>query len=99
LVNNITTVDDGFSGRVMPAIGLDYRYPFVADFGGLGVHTLEPIAQVIARPSETRIGRLPNEDAQSPRPEKPSSTVVMLFTKAFWKPERLGFTKKASVRR
>ena len=65
LVNNITTVDDGFSGRVMPAIGIDYRYPFVADFGALGVHTLEPIAQVIARPSETRIGRLPNEDAQS----------------------------------
>jgi LPS-assembly protein len=26
---------------------------------------IEPIAQVIARPSETRIGRLPNEDAQS----------------------------------
>ncbi len=65
LVNNITTVDDGTYGRVMPAIGLDYRYPFVADFGGLGVHTLEPIAQVIARPSETRIGHLPNEDAQS----------------------------------
>ncbi|GJE73224.1 hypothetical protein CHKEEEPN_4788 [Methylorubrum podarium] len=33
------------------------------------------------------------------RPEKPSSTVVMLFTSAFWKPDRLGFTKKASVRR
>lgn len=65
LLNNITTVDDGFSGRVMPAIGLDYRYPFVSDFGPLGVHTIEPIAQVIARPSETRIGRLPNEDAQS----------------------------------
>ncbi|UMY18288.1 LPS-assembly protein LptD [Methylobacterium organophilum] len=65
LVNNITTVDDGYSGRVMPAIGLEYRYPFVSDFGALGVHTIEPIAQVIARPSETRIGRLPNEDAQS----------------------------------
>ena len=65
LVNNITTVDDGYAGRVMPAIGIDYRYPFVSDFGRLGVHTLEPIAQVIARPSETRIGRLPNEDAQS----------------------------------
>jgi LPS-assembly protein len=26
---------------------------------------IEPIAQVIARPNETRIGRLPNEDAQS----------------------------------
>ena len=58
-------IDDGFAGRVMPAIGLDYRYPFVANFGALGVHTLEPIGQIIARPSETRIGRLPNEDAQS----------------------------------
>ena len=41
------------------------RHGRPAPFGGLGVHTLEPIAQVIARPSETRIGRLPNEDAQS----------------------------------
>ena len=65
LVPQIASVDDGFSGRVMPAVGIDYRYPFVSDFGPLGVHTLEPIAQVIARPSETRIGHLPNEDAQS----------------------------------
>ncbi|WP_375408432.1 LPS-assembly protein LptD [uncultured Methylobacterium sp.] len=64
-VQTITTQDEDFSGRVMPAIGIDYRYPFVANFGALGVHTLEPIAQVIARPSETNIGRLPNEDAQS----------------------------------
>ena len=61
----VAKVDDGFAGRVMPAVGLDYRYPFVASFGGLGVHTLEPIGQIVARPSETRIGRLPNEDAQS----------------------------------
>ena len=65
LVANIASVNDEYAGRVMPAIGLDYRYPFVSDFGALGVHTIEPIAQVIARPSETRIGRLPNEDAQS----------------------------------
>ncbi|KQP59088.1 LPS-assembly protein LptD [Methylobacterium sp. Leaf108] len=65
LVQNITTQDNDFSGRVMPAIGIDYRYPFVGNFGGLGVHTIEPIVQVIARPSETKIGRLPNEDAQS----------------------------------
>ena len=65
LVQNITTQDQDFSGRVMPAIGIDYRYPFVANFGALGVHTIEPIAQIIARPSETHIGRLPNEDAQS----------------------------------
>ena len=65
LAQNITTQDNDFSGRVVPAVGLDYRYPFVSNFGPLGVHTIEPIAQVIARPSETRIGRLPNEDAQS----------------------------------
>ncbi|GJE58076.1 LPS-assembly protein LptD [Methylobacterium trifolii] len=65
LVPTIANINEGFAGRVMPAVGLDYRYPFVSNFGPLGVHTLEPIAQVIARPSETRIGRLPNEDAQS----------------------------------
>ena len=30
-----------------------------------GMHVLEPIGQVVARPNETHIGRLPNEDAQS----------------------------------
>lgn len=65
LVPTIANVGEGFNGRVIPAVGLDYRYPFVSDFGPLGVHTIEPIAQIVARPSETRIGRLPNEDAQS----------------------------------
>ena len=36
--------------------------PRAADWG---THVVEPIAQVVARPNETRIGRLPNEDAQS----------------------------------
>jgi LPS-assembly protein len=52
-------------GRAMPAIGLEYRYPFIADAGRYGTHTLTPIGQVIARPNESRIGRLPNEDAHS----------------------------------
>nr|WP_085984596.1 LPS-assembly protein LptD [Methylobacterium sp. WSM2598] len=64
-ITNLFSPDVDFSGRVTPAVGLEYRYPFVADLGGLGVHTVTPIAQVIARPSETHIGRLPNEDAQS----------------------------------
>lgn len=64
-IGNILGTEDQFVGRGMPAVGLEYRYPFVADAGVLGTHTVEPIAQVIARPSETRIGRLPNEDAQS----------------------------------
>ncbi|WP_208977714.1 LPS-assembly protein LptD [Labrenzia sp. 011] len=55
---------ESFVGRAMPAIGLEYRYPFIATFNG-GNQILEPIAQIIARPNEQRIGELPNEDAQS----------------------------------
>jgi len=51
-------------GRAMPAVGLEYRYPFIATFQG-GNQILEPVAQVIVRPDEQRIGELPNEDAQS----------------------------------
>jgi LPS-assembly protein len=50
--------------RAMPAAGITYRYPFLAETS-IGSHVIEPIAQFIARPKETQIGRLPNEDAQS----------------------------------
>jgi LPS-assembly protein len=57
--------DDDFMFRAMPAVGIEYRFPFVADLGTSGTQILEPIAQVIARPNETQVGHLPNEDAQS----------------------------------
>ena len=50
--------------RAMPAIGLAYRFPLVISTGW-GTSVLEPIAQIVARPAESRIGHLPNEDAQS----------------------------------
>ena len=50
--------------RVMPTIGLEYRYPFIG-VQSWGTQTITPIAQVIIRPNEPDIGRLPNEDAQS----------------------------------
>jgi LPS-assembly protein len=50
--------------RAMPTVGLEYRYPFIST-QSWGTQTFEPIAQVIARPNETQIGRWPNEDAQS----------------------------------
>src|SRR4029079_7981639 len=50
--------------RAMPTVGLEYRYPFIA-VHSWGTQTIEPIAQVIARPNETSIGKLPNEDSQS----------------------------------
>jgi LPS-assembly protein len=50
--------------RVMPTVGVEYRYPFIG-VQSWGTQTIEPIAQVIIRPNEPDIGRLPNEDAQS----------------------------------
>jgi LPS-assembly protein len=48
----------------MPAVGLEYRYPFI-NVQPWGTTTIEPIAQVIIRPNESYAGKLPNEDAQS----------------------------------
>jgi LPS-assembly protein len=50
--------------RFMPAVGVEYRYPFV-DVEPWGTQTIEPIAQLVLRPNETEIGKFPNEDAQS----------------------------------
>lgn len=50
--------------RAMPAVGFETRWPFIA-VHSWGTQTLEPIVQVIVRPNETKIGRFPNEDAQS----------------------------------
>jgi LPS-assembly protein len=50
--------------RGMAGAGVEYRYPFISAHSW-GTQTIEPIAQVIVRPNETGIGRIPNEDAQS----------------------------------
>ena len=50
--------------RAMPTVGLEYRFPFMG-VESWGTQTIEPIAQIIVRPNETNIGKLPNEDAQS----------------------------------
>lgn len=63
-VQNYLPSGDSTVGRVMPAIGLEYRYPFIG-VQPWGTQIFEPIAQLIVRPNETAIGKLPNEDAQS----------------------------------
>ena len=50
--------------RAMPTVGIEYRYPFI-NVQSWGTQTIEPIAQIIARPNEPQIGSWPNEDAQS----------------------------------
>ncbi|WP_460450417.1 LPS-assembly protein LptD [Alsobacter sp. SYSU BS001988] len=63
LPNFFDTSDDVVM-RGMPAVGVTYRYPFVAD-SSIGTHVIEPIAQIIARPGESQINKIVNEDAQS----------------------------------
>src|SRR5262249_33713186 len=63
-VNTYTQTAMTDVARVMPTVGRDYRYPLISVQSG-ATQTLEPIAQIIVRPNEPDIGRLPNEDAQS----------------------------------
>jgi LPS-assembly protein len=63
-VSNYLPVGDTQALRVMPTVGLEYRYPFI-NVQPWGTTTIEPIAQIIIRPNEPYAGKLPNEDAQS----------------------------------
>jgi LPS-assembly protein len=63
-VSNFLPVGDTQALRVMPTVGLEYRYPFI-NVQPWGSTTIEPIAQVIIRPNEPYAGKIPNEDAQS----------------------------------
>ncbi|HVX99883.1 MAG TPA: LPS-assembly protein LptD [Pseudorhodoplanes sp.] len=63
-VSNFIEPGSSSLARVMPTVGLEYRYPFI-NVQSWGTQTIEPIVQVIARPNESNIGKVPNEDAQS----------------------------------
>ena len=63
-VSNFLQPGDTQTVRLMPTVGLEYRYPFI-NVQPWGTTTIEPIAQVIIRPNESYAGKLPNEDAQS----------------------------------
>jgi LPS-assembly protein len=63
-VSNFVQTGDSDLVRAMPTIGIEYRYPFISAHSW-GTQTIEPMAQVIARPNETQINRWQNEDAQT----------------------------------
>ncbi len=63
-VSNYIATGDTNLVRGMPTVGLEYHYPFIS-VQSWGTQTVEPIAQVIARPNEPQVGKWPNEDAQS----------------------------------
>lgn len=63
-VANFVPTGNTETARVMPTIGVEYRYPFI-NVSSWGTQTIEPIAQLVVRPNETNIGKTPNEDSQS----------------------------------
>jgi LPS-assembly protein len=63
-VSNFLPTGESQELRMMPTVGLEYRYPFI-NVQPWGTTTIEPIAQVIIRPNEGYAGKLPNEDSQS----------------------------------
>jgi len=50
--------------RLYPVGGVDVRLP-LAKSTDSGTHIIEPIAQLIVRPNESKTSRIPNEDSQS----------------------------------
>ena len=63
-VANFMTPGQTDVARIMPTVGVEYRFPFL-NVQSWGTQTVEPIAQVVLRPDERKIGVLPNEDSQS----------------------------------
>jgi LPS-assembly protein len=63
-VSNYIAPGDSQVTRVMPTVGAEYRYPFIG-VTSWGTQTIEPIAQIVLRPDEQQVRKLPNEDAQS----------------------------------
>jgi LPS-assembly protein len=63
-VSNYLAPGESTVFRAMPTVGMEYRYPLI-NVQAWGSQTIEPIAQVIVRPNEPDIGKLPNEDSQS----------------------------------
>ena len=55
---------DSSAYRVMPAVGVDWRLPILAQTAH-STSIIEPRAQLVVRPDEPMIGKLPNNDAQS----------------------------------
>ncbi len=63
-VSNYLNPGDTTLIRAMPAVGMEYRYPFI-NVHSWGTQTIEPVGQIIVRPNEGQVGSWPNEDAQS----------------------------------
>lgn len=62
--SNPTNSLEGFKGRILPRLALDWRYPFARSEGTVG-QVIEPVVTVIAAPFGGNPDDIPNEDSQS----------------------------------
>lgn len=56
--------DDGIESRVVPVVGVDWRYPLLRG-GAVMQQYIEPIVQLVYSPKNSNPDDLPNEDSQS----------------------------------
>ena len=57
------TFEDGFAGRIVPQLKLEWRYPWVRRDSGFRT-VIEPIVDTVISPVGGNPDRIPNEDAQ-----------------------------------
>ncbi|HUF44316.1 MAG TPA: LPS-assembly protein LptD, partial [Aestuariivirgaceae bacterium] len=62
LADPVDPSDEQITGRVLPTVGVDLRWPFMRS-DWLGAHVVTPVAQIIGSPNETGQDRIGNEDA------------------------------------
>ncbi len=62
LIEDDPVLSENAEIRLTGAVGVDVRYPFIAQ-NNFGTHVIEPIAQVIAAPNSNDDDQLPNEDS------------------------------------
>ena len=55
---------DPFAARITGGVGFEWTWPLLISTPNSN-HIVEPLVQLVARPSEAMIGALPNDDAQS----------------------------------
>lgn len=60
--DNTSAAFRGFKGRVFPQASIDWRMPFVKDYGNVR-HIIEPRASVIFGPNGPNNSAIPNEDS------------------------------------
>jgi len=56
-------LSSGFTGRIFPRVGLDWRLPFARNSGET-THIIEPVAGLMLSPNGGNPDKIPNEDSQ-----------------------------------